>query len=156
MPFSARRYKKKTRLRACRLNCYSLSAPCAHRHETKKPTPSVCCLPIYPVRHVNNVVSQRGSRPACCTVDVDWLNVWFQFVVKARDEDYKDAHLKDLMSADSRINTNLEWPVTQQHIHPPPPKKNHFKTENQLLIHPDLTATHHKFVWESALFYENA
>jgi len=37
-------------------------------------------------------VFQRGSRPASCIVDVDWLKVWVQFVVKARNEDYRDAH----------------------------------------------------------------
>jgi len=49
---SERRYRKK-KLCACMFNCYSLSALSAHRHYTIQTTPSVCCLPIYTIRHVN-------------------------------------------------------------------------------------------------------
>jgi len=42
---------------------------------------------------INNVVSQRGLRSVSCIVDVDWLKVWVQLVVRGRDEDYRDAHL---------------------------------------------------------------
>ena len=41
---------------------------------------------------VNNAVSHR-SRPASCTVDVDWLKVWIQLVVKRRDGEYRDVQL---------------------------------------------------------------
>ena len=48
-----RRYKE-SKLCACRFNCYSLNFPVPITiKQTNKPTPSVCCLPIYAVRHVN-------------------------------------------------------------------------------------------------------
>ena len=53
---------------------------------------------------VNNVVSQRGSIPASCIVDVDWLKVWVHLVVKARNEHYRDAHLYRLFSAWIQMN----------------------------------------------------
>jgi len=31
---------------------------------------------------INNALSQRGSGPFSCVVDVDWLKVWVQLVVK--------------------------------------------------------------------------
>jgi hypothetical protein len=42
---------------------------------------------------INNVVSQRGLRSASCVVDVDWLKVWVQLVVRGRDGDYRDGQL---------------------------------------------------------------
>jgi len=32
-------------------------------------------------------------RSASCIVDVDWLKVWVQLVVRGRDEDYRDGQL---------------------------------------------------------------
>jgi len=43
---------------------------------------------------INNVLFQRGSRPASCVVDVDWLKVWVQLKGKGINEDYRDVHLK--------------------------------------------------------------
>jgi len=42
---------------------------------------------------IDNVVSQRGLRSASCIVDVDWLKVWVQLVVRERDGDYRDGQL---------------------------------------------------------------
>jgi hypothetical protein len=42
---------------------------------------------------INNAVSQRGYRPACCVVDVDWLKVWVQLVGRGRNGDCTDGHL---------------------------------------------------------------
>ena len=42
---------------------------------------SAVCLSTQFAASINNVVSQRGSRPASCIVDVDWLKVWVQLVV---------------------------------------------------------------------------
>jgi hypothetical protein len=45
------------------------------------------------VTSINNVVSQRGSRPASCIVDVEWLKVWVQLVVRGRDGNCRDGQL---------------------------------------------------------------
>ena len=47
--------------------------------------PAVCRSTQF-VTTINNVVSQRGYRPASCIVDVDWLKVWVRLVVRWRDE----------------------------------------------------------------------
>jgi hypothetical protein len=54
---------------------------------------SAVCRSTQFVTSTNNVVSQRGWRSASCIVDVDWLMVWVQLVVRARDEHYRDAHV---------------------------------------------------------------
>ena len=66
---------------------------------------SAVCRSTQFVTSINNFVSQRGYRPASCIVDVDWLKVWVQLVVRARyehyrdeqytDEHYRDAHYRD-------------------------------------------------------------
>jgi len=87
---SARRYKKTT-LRACRFNCYSLNFP---QHITIKQISthlrSAVCRSTQLATLINSIVSQRDSRPASCIVGVDWLKVWVQLVVKGRDEQYRD------------------------------------------------------------------
>ena len=59
---------------------------------------SALCRSTQFVTSINNALSQRRSRLVGCTVDVDWLKVWVQLVVKVRDlqyrdEQYRDAHL---------------------------------------------------------------
>jgi len=58
---------------------------------------SAVCRSTQLATSVTNVVSQRGWRSASCIVDVDWLMVWVQLVVKARDEHYRDAQLNVLL-----------------------------------------------------------
>jgi hypothetical protein len=57
---------------------------------------SAVCRSTQFVTPTSNVVTQRGSRSASCVVDVAWLKVWVQLVVKARDEVYRDAHLNSV------------------------------------------------------------
>jgi len=68
---------------------------------------SVVCRSTQFPASINNVVSQRGSRPATCIVDVDWLKVWVQLVVKARNEDYRDAQLNSVYCMDSNEPLNV-------------------------------------------------
>ena len=43
--------------------------------------PAVCRSKQF-IPSTNSAVSQRCYRPASCTVDVDWLKVWVQLVVR--------------------------------------------------------------------------
>jgi hypothetical protein len=43
--------------------------------------------------------TQKKKKPASCIVDVDWLKVWVQVVVRGRNEQYRDAHLNRLFIA---------------------------------------------------------
>ena len=54
---------------------------------------SALCRSTQLTTSINNVVFQRGFRPASCIVDVDWLKVWVQLVVRGRDEVYRDGQL---------------------------------------------------------------
>ena len=76
---SALRYKQ-TRLCTCMFYCYSL---CAHRHsQTRTHHPSAVCRSTQFRTAINTVVSQRGWRTASCVVEVEWLKVWVQLVVR--------------------------------------------------------------------------
>ena len=43
---------------------------------------SAVCWSTQLVTSINTAVSQHDSRPVSCVVDVDWLKVWVQLVVK--------------------------------------------------------------------------
>jgi len=58
---------------------------------------SAVCRSTQFVTSINNFVSQRGYRPASCIVDVDWLKVWVQLVVRARNEHYRDVQLNKVL-----------------------------------------------------------
>jgi len=56
---------------------------------------SAVCRSTQFVTSINNFVTQRGSRPAICIVDVDWLKVWVWLLVRGRDGHYRDEHYRD-------------------------------------------------------------
>jgi len=64
-------------------SCTVIALPLHHR--------SAVCRSTQFTTSINNAVSQRGLRSASCIVDVDWLKVWVQLVVRGRDGDYRDA-----------------------------------------------------------------
>jgi hypothetical protein len=65
--------------------------------QTRPHLRSAVCRSTQFVTSINNVVSQRGSRPASCIVDVEWLKVWVQLVVRGKNGDCRDGHLECLL-----------------------------------------------------------
>ena len=61
--------------------------------QTRPHLQSAVCRSTQFSTSINNVVSQRGYRPASYVVDVDWMKVWVQGVGKGRDGDYRDVQL---------------------------------------------------------------
>jgi hypothetical protein len=72
--------------------------------QTRPHLRSAVCRSTQFTTSINNVVSQRGLRSASCIVDVDWLKVWIQLVVRGRDGDYRDGQLNRVFVAWTEMN----------------------------------------------------
>jgi hypothetical protein len=66
--------------------------------QTRPHLRSALCRSTQFATSINNAVSQRGLRSASCIVDVDWLNVWVQLVVRGKDGDYRDGQLNGVFA----------------------------------------------------------
>ena len=53
---------------------------------------------------ISNFVSHRGLRSASCIVDVDWLKVCVQLVVRGREDGYRDGRLNRVFIVWTEMN----------------------------------------------------
>ena len=72
--------------------------------QTRPHLRSALCRSTQFATSINNVVSQRGLRSASCIVDVDWLKVWVQLVVRGEMETTEMQQMVYYMDLNEHLN----------------------------------------------------